>query len=143
MLALMAGVGPERIPRYLPFNPYGRELVRRGLARSRDQARELVDAGRVVVSGAVASKPATQVDTAAPIVVEGDESPSYVSRGGHKLAGVSATPPGDRIAWSKGKTAGYVALTLNGAAGGNAATSIGWQFQDVNGSSLRSGSVAC
>ena len=63
------------------------ELVRRGLARSRDQARELVDAGRVVVSGAVASKPATQVDTAAPIVVEGDESPSYVSRGGHKLAG--------------------------------------------------------
>ena len=66
-----------------------------------------------------------------------------VGSGGHKLAGVSATPPGDRIAWSKGKTAGYVALTLNGAAGGNTATSIGWQFQDVNGSSLRSGSVAC
>ena len=43
----------------------------------------------------------------------------------------------------KGKTAGYVALRLNGAAGGKAATSISWQFQDVNGASLRSGSVAC
>jgi hypothetical protein len=63
--------------------------------------------------------------------------------GGHQLAGVSATPPGSRIAWSKGKTAGYIALTLNGAAGGNAATSIGWQFQNANGVSLRSGSVAC
>jgi hypothetical protein len=36
-----------------------------------------------------------------------------------------------------------VALTLNGAAGGNAATSLGWQFQDVSGGALRSGSVAC
>jgi len=66
-----------------------------------------------------------------------------VGSGGHKLAGVSSTPPGGRIAWSKGKTAGYVALRLNGAAGGKAATSISWQFQDVNGASLRSGSVAC
>ena len=63
--------------------------------------------------------------------------------GGHQLAGVSATPPGSRIAWSKGKTPGYIALTLNGAADGNAATSISWQFQDVSGASLRSGSVAC
>ena len=30
-----------------------------------------------------------------------------------------------------------------GAAGGNAASSIGWQFQNANGVSLRSGSVAC
>jgi hypothetical protein len=65
--------------------------------------------------------------------------------GGHKLAGASGVPPGDRIAWSKGSTAGPVALTLNGAANGGAASSIGWQFQDVNGSALPggSGSVDC
>jgi hypothetical protein len=63
--------------------------------------------------------------------------------GGHSLAGVSKTPPGARIDWSKGGTAGLVALTLSGAGGGGAATGIGWQFQDVNGAVLRSGSVAC
>jgi 23S rRNA (cytidine1920-2'-O)/16S rRNA (cytidine1409-2'-O)-methyltransferase len=64
------------------------ELVRRGLARSRDQARELVDAGRVVVAGAPASKPATQVDPAAAIVVTGERPrDTYVSRGAHKLLG--------------------------------------------------------
>ena len=65
------------------------ELVRRGLARSRGQAAELVSTGRVAVAGTTASKPATQVDPAAAIVVrpapEGE--PDYVSRGGHKLAG--------------------------------------------------------
>jgi 23S rRNA (cytidine1920-2'-O)/16S rRNA (cytidine1409-2'-O)-methyltransferase len=35
------------------------ELVRRGLARSREQAGELVAAGRVAVAGQQASKPAT------------------------------------------------------------------------------------
>ena len=38
--------------------------------------------------------------------------------GGHQLAGVAATRPGSRIAWSKGKTAGYLALTLRGRPAG-------------------------
>ncbi len=63
--------------------------------------------------------------------------------GGHGLTGVTKVPPGARIAWSKGKTAGLLALTLNGAANGNAATSIGWQWQDVSGNVLRSNSVSC
>jgi 23S rRNA (cytidine1920-2'-O)/16S rRNA (cytidine1409-2'-O)-methyltransferase len=65
------------------------ELVRRGLARSRGHAAELVAAGRVHVGGATATKPATQVDPAAAIVVQPDpdDTPDYVSRGGHKLAG--------------------------------------------------------
>jgi len=64
------------------------ELVRRGLARSRDHAAELVSAGRVSVSGAAATKPATQVTTDVAIVVADDpDRPDYVSRGGHKLAG--------------------------------------------------------
>jgi 23S rRNA (cytidine1920-2'-O)/16S rRNA (cytidine1409-2'-O)-methyltransferase len=64
------------------------ELVRRGLARSREQAGELVAAGRVSVSGQQAAKAATQVDPADPIVVREDGTdPGYASRGGHKLAG--------------------------------------------------------
>ncbi len=64
------------------------ELVRRGLARSREQAAELVGARRVKVGGTVATKPATAVTTdVAIVVVEDAERPDYVSRGGHKLAG--------------------------------------------------------
>ncbi len=64
------------------------ELVRRGLARSREQAVALVAGGRVRVGGSPAVKPATQVDAAVPIVVSADEAgDDYVSRGGHKLAG--------------------------------------------------------
>ena len=37
------------------------ELVRRGLARSREHAAELVSAGRVAVAGQAAGKTATQV----------------------------------------------------------------------------------
>lgn len=64
------------------------ELVRRGLARSREQAAVLVEAGRVEVRGQVARKVAAMVDTADPVrVTGGDAADEYVSRGGHKLAG--------------------------------------------------------
>lgn len=67
------------------------ELVRRGLARSREHASELVAGGRVTVAGSVASKPATAVTTDAAIVVREDpDRQEYVSRGGHKLAGALA-----------------------------------------------------
>jgi 23S rRNA (cytidine1920-2'-O)/16S rRNA (cytidine1409-2'-O)-methyltransferase len=72
------------------------ELVRRGLARSREQAAQLVAAGRVEVRGTVASKVAAMVDPADPVrVLGGDPSDEYVSRGGHKLAGALAAfgPP--------------------------------------------------
>lgn len=62
------------------------ELTRRGLARSREQARELIEAGAVTVRGTVMTKAATQVDPADPILVAQDEAPRYVSRGAHKLA---------------------------------------------------------
>jgi 23S rRNA (cytidine1920-2'-O)/16S rRNA (cytidine1409-2'-O)-methyltransferase len=64
------------------------ELVHRGLARSREQARELVESGRVRLNGVVAEKPATQVDPGASLVVRpGADGPDYVSRGAHKLVG--------------------------------------------------------
>ncbi|MCB8958424.1 MAG: TlyA family RNA methyltransferase [Nocardioides sp.] len=67
------------------------ELVRRGLARSREHASELIGGRRVTVSGVVATKPATGVTTDVAIVVAaGADGPEYVSRGGHKLAGALA-----------------------------------------------------
>lgn len=67
------------------------ELVRRGLARSREHASELIAGRRVTVSGVVATKPATGVTTDVAIVVAaGADGPEYVSRGGHKLAGALA-----------------------------------------------------
>jgi 23S rRNA (cytidine1920-2'-O)/16S rRNA (cytidine1409-2'-O)-methyltransferase len=58
------------------------------LARSREQAGQLIGAGRVSVAGQVAGKAATQVDTASAIVVvAAADGPDYVSRGAHKLLG--------------------------------------------------------
>ena len=76
------------------------ELVRRGLARSREQAGELVAAGRVTVAGQRAAKPATQVSRDAPISIAGTGEPGYVSRGGRKLAGALAVFGGSGSAGS-------------------------------------------
>jgi len=62
------------------------ELVRRGLARSRELASELIDAGQVLVGGIPATKAATSVDWQTSIKLK-DEHDEFVSRGGHKLAG--------------------------------------------------------
>jgi len=64
------------------------ELVRRGLARSRRQAGELIASGRVTVDGAAVSRSAAQVTDERQVAVEPDvEDPGYASRAGHKLAG--------------------------------------------------------
>jgi 23S rRNA (cytidine1920-2'-O)/16S rRNA (cytidine1409-2'-O)-methyltransferase len=63
------------------------ELVRRGLARSRQQAAELIGAGRVTIDGMPAAKPATAIAVGATLTVEGDSERTWVSRGAHKLIG--------------------------------------------------------
>ena len=60
--------------------------------------------------------------------------------GGHGIGGALSD---SRIAWSLGKTPGVLALTLNGARGGGTASSIGWTFENVQNSALRTGSVTC
>ncbi|MDF9878722.1 TlyA family RNA methyltransferase [Cellulosimicrobium cellulans] len=65
------------------------ELVRRGLARSRRQAADLVAAGRVTREGTVLTKPSTAVGPEDLLEVTPDpEDPGYVSRAAFKLAGV-------------------------------------------------------
>jgi 23S rRNA (cytidine1920-2'-O)/16S rRNA (cytidine1409-2'-O)-methyltransferase len=64
------------------------ELVRRGLARSRDHATELVAQRRVRVGGVTATKPATGVDVDTPLLVRTTENePNWASRGARKLLG--------------------------------------------------------
>jgi 23S rRNA (cytidine1920-2'-O)/16S rRNA (cytidine1409-2'-O)-methyltransferase len=75
------------------------ELVRRHLARSREQAVELIATGRVQVRGVTATKPATGVDNEVPIKVASDVAdPHYASRGAHKLAGALADFSGLAVA---------------------------------------------
>lgn len=63
-------------------------LVRRGLARSRRQAGELIAAGRVSVDGRPVVRASAQVGDADAVDVTADPTdPSYASRAGHKLAG--------------------------------------------------------
>jgi len=70
------------------------ELVRRGLARSREHAASLIGDGRVVVRGMPASKPASGVATDVSIVVS-DDDPGWASRGAYKLLGaLRAFEPG-------------------------------------------------
>ena len=107
------------------------ELVRRGLARSREQAGELVAAGLVAVAGQRATKPATQVARDAPITVTDQGEPRYVSRGGHKLAGALAAfgdlAVSGRNALDAGaSTGGFTDLLLRAGAAHVVAADVGY-----------------
>ncbi|HET9859190.1 MAG TPA: TlyA family RNA methyltransferase [Nocardioidaceae bacterium] len=110
------------------------ELVRRGLARSREHAAELIAAQRVKVAGAVATKPATGVTTDVALVVVADpDRPDYVSRGGHKLAGALAVfgPPGLAVAGRRcldagASTGGFTDVLLRAGAREVVAVDVGY-----------------
>jgi 23S rRNA (cytidine1920-2'-O)/16S rRNA (cytidine1409-2'-O)-methyltransferase len=110
------------------------ELVRRGLARSREQAAALIEAGRVQVRGAPAHKAAAQVDPADPVRVTGGEAhEDYVSRGGHKLAGALATfaPEGLAVAGLRcldagASTGGFTDVLLRAGAAEVVAVDVGY-----------------
>ena len=67
-------------------------LVERALVPSRERARALILAGRVLVNEQKLDKPGTSVAQDAPIRLLGEEQ-QYVSRGGLKLAGALAHWP--------------------------------------------------
>jgi 23S rRNA (cytidine1920-2'-O)/16S rRNA (cytidine1409-2'-O)-methyltransferase len=73
----MAGAGKTRLDLV---------LAERGLVPSRERARALILAGRVLVSEQKIDKPGAAVASDAPIRLLGEDQP-YVSRGGFKLAG--------------------------------------------------------
>jgi hypothetical protein len=60
---------------------------------------------------------------------------------GDSLGGAGSDP---RLAWKPtGKPIAVLYLTLNGAANGGIATSISWQYRDLSGNVLTSGTVTC
>jgi 23S rRNA (cytidine1920-2'-O)/16S rRNA (cytidine1409-2'-O)-methyltransferase len=109
------------------------ELVRRGLARSREQAAALVAAGVVEVRGVRAGKPAAMVDPADPVRVLTEPDDDHVSRGGVKLAGALAafTPLGLTVAGRRcldagASTGGFTELLLRHGATTVVAVDVGY-----------------
>jgi 23S rRNA (cytidine1920-2'-O)/16S rRNA (cytidine1409-2'-O)-methyltransferase len=108
------------------------ELVRRGLARSREQASALITGGKVSVRGMVASKPATGVESDAPIVVKDEDDPGWASRGAHKLLGAlekfgpeGLEVEGKRCLDAGASTGGFTDVLLRGGAATVIAADVG------------------
>lgn len=94
-------------------------MVERGLVESRALAQRLAMAGQVRVDGQVVLKPATRISSEA--LVEIEQGPPFVSRGGEKLEAALATfyiDPGGRVCADVGaSTGGFTdCLLQNGAA---------------------------
>jgi len=108
------------------------ELVRRGLARSRDQAAELIAAGRVAVGGQAAIKAATQVGQDAAITIADPVAgPDYASRGGRKLEGALAAfadlaVAGRRCLDAGASTGGFTDVLLRAGAAHVVAVDVGY-----------------
>jgi 23S rRNA (cytidine1920-2'-O)/16S rRNA (cytidine1409-2'-O)-methyltransferase len=108
------------------------ELVRRGLARSREQAADLIAAGRVAVAGQTAGKAATQVGQDAAITVEESErGAEYASRGGRKLEGALAAfgdlvVAGRRCLDAGASTGGFTDVLLRAGAAEVVAVDVGY-----------------
>ena len=108
------------------------ELVRRGLARSREQAAGLIADGRVAVAGRTAGKAATQVGQDAAITVEeAGGGADYASRGGRKLEGALAAFPdlvvaGRRCLDAGASTGGFTDVLLRAGAAQVVAADVGY-----------------
>ena len=105
------------------------ELVRRGLARSRADARRAIEAGAVLVKGLVATKPTSMVSSVDPIALAG-EGARYVSRGGEKLDGalkhLQVAIEGRRWLDVGASTGGFTDRLLQGGASAVIALDVGY-----------------
>lgn len=110
------------------------ELVRRGLARSREHAVELIGSGRVLIGGSVASKAATAVEPGTPLLVKDiPDEVSWASRGAHKLLGALAafephglSVDGKRCLDAGASTGGFTDVLLQRGASEVVAVDVGY-----------------
>ncbi len=105
------------------------ELVRRGLARSRSHAAQLIAAGRVLRDGSPTLKASAPVGADQHLIVQG-EGPEYVSRAGHKLDGAlrgfpDVIPTGKRCLDAGASTGGFTEVLLRAGAHEVAAVDVG------------------
>ncbi|RNE49084.1 TlyA family RNA methyltransferase [Corynebacterium alimapuense] len=118
------------------------ELVRRKIARSREQAVEMIKDGRVFVGGLPAIKPATVVEPEVSIRVAESENDDWASRGAHKLLGaLEAFEPqglsvsGRRVLDAGASTGGFTDVLLRRDASEVVAVDVGygqliWRLQN-------------
>jgi 23S rRNA (cytidine1920-2'-O)/16S rRNA (cytidine1409-2'-O)-methyltransferase len=118
----------------MPRRRLDAELVRRGLARSREHATTLIRSGRVIVTGAPASKASTQVGTDVAIEVrDPSHHPDYASRGGLKLAGaldafqrLGLSVSGRRCLDAGASTGGFTDVLIRAGASQVVAVDVGY-----------------
>ena len=99
------------------------------MVQSRERARALILAGRVVVEGRILDKPGTQVAVEAFLKLRGEDLP-YVSRGGLKLAGAleafGIDPEGMVVMDVGASTGGFTDCILQGGAKKVYAVDVGY-----------------
>ncbi len=113
------------------------------MARSREHAVELISAGRVLINGTVATKPATGVETGTPLLVRDEpDEVQWASRGAHKLLGaLEAFEPqgvsvdGKRCLDAGASTGGFTDVLLSKGAKEVVAADVGygqliWRLQN-------------
>jgi len=100
------------------------------LARSRQQAAELIGSGRVTIDGMPAAKPATAVAVDAHLTVENVGERVWVSRGAHKLTGAldafSISVAGRRCLDAGASTGGFTEVLLDRGAREVVAADVGY-----------------
>lgn len=105
------------------------ELVRRGLAGSRAEAKSAIEQGKVAVRGVPASRPTTLVSPADPITLAAPAA-RFVSRGGDKLDGALARldvdVAGRRWLDAGASTGGFTDRLLQGGAAAVVAADVGY-----------------
>ncbi|MFY9262016.1 MAG: TlyA family RNA methyltransferase [Actinomycetaceae bacterium] len=109
------------------------ELVRRGLARSRAEATELIHAGKVLLDKNVVTKPSRQMDPAQAIVITETNRDNYASRGAYKLIGAldylgdfGPTIKGVRALDAGASTGGFTDVLLRRGAQSVVAVDVGY-----------------
>jgi 23S rRNA (cytidine1920-2'-O)/16S rRNA (cytidine1409-2'-O)-methyltransferase len=104
------------------------ELVRRQLVESRTDASRAVEAGRVLVNGAVADKASRQVHAGDAVVLKGPPA-RFVSRGGEKLdaalAAFGLDVSGWRVLDAGASTGGFTDCLLQRGAASVVALDVG------------------
>jgi len=105
------------------------ELVNRGIASSRDEAKRFIEAGSITVDGSSLVKPSTLVAPSAAIDHAGD-APRWASRGAFKLAHALAEfglePTGCRCLDIGASTGGFTDVLLAGGAESVTAVDVGY-----------------
>lgn len=107
------------------------ELVRRGLARSRDHARDLIESGSVRVQGTESTKVSRQVEESVSITLRDPDESVWVSRGAHKLLGALHAFPdldvhGRRALDAGASTGGFTQVLLSEGAHEVVAVDVGY-----------------